>query len=276
MTFSFFGTKAWLYVTKASNHGNVKVSVNSSEGANVSSTSYTREENALFYVTEDLEDRSHIISEQGIAIDIVSIQYLDNSPNGLIDFESKNIDINKGESAIAKLVRVGDAKGNLEVKVKYLKKDAIEGTNYQAIDQNVNFADCQKDNTITIKTLFYQQECYRILSFSIGMTNLANELIFVPNTALSIKIVDAPYVAEGTGWTTQNENNGKISNKVGDSIPLSFFGNKARIVGYKNRNYGKIEISFDSEEVTEVETTSIINFCMKRKISTTHVILLKS
>lgn len=143
MVFSFFGTKAWLYGTFDPNHGYINITVDNNPSITLS-TIGARSTKSLYYTTEDLEDRGHIIIIEyigrGSGIEIYSLQYVDNNANGLIDFESNYVQVKKGESTAIKLVRVGGTKGSTSVSVKSTDISAISSTNYQPIDQTINFS----------------------------------------------------------------------------------------------------------------------------------------
>lgn len=153
-SFSFKGTKAYVFGTKDSGHGTMDVYIDEKFIETADTYSPTRFEKQLIYITPDLENTDHTVrlvcKEKAIGINCAAY-YGDDK--GIFNVEESTYSVIEGGTVDVNIVRSGGSNG--EVTVSYMTESggAEQGVNYVHMEGSVTFKDGETSKKITLKSL---------------------------------------------------------------------------------------------------------------------------
>lgn len=153
-SFTFTGTKAWIYGTIDPGHGTMDVYIDGELVGTADTKGETRKQGALIYTTPDLEYGEHtirmVITKD--AIGLAGAKYLDGS--GVFEIEQETYTVKEGESVTVKIIRTLGTNGEVTVPYFTPSGGAEQGVNYVYMDDSIVFQDGETEKTLTLQTTY--------------------------------------------------------------------------------------------------------------------------
>lgn len=153
-SFTFTGSRFFLYGTKDPNHGTAKISIDGVEAAAVNTYATARDTIALLYVSDTLDYGKHTVTVTSAgdgAVGLDAAGYLDNNGAGMINFETTSLTMEEDEQYTLGLYRVGGSSGAVSVTVNFEPGTAVQNF-FDTTPQKVTFADGETYKEVTVTT----------------------------------------------------------------------------------------------------------------------------
>ncbi|MDY4516820.1 MAG: alpha-L-fucosidase [Lachnospiraceae bacterium] len=153
-TLTFTGTKVWLYGTKDPGHGTADIYIDGTRVTSINTKSSPRATGQIIFESDTLQSGNHtlrIVNTGTIGIDTAAV--LDNGGAGMVQFDTKRLEME--ENSVKKLLvrRVGGSTGEIRVTYENNPGSAVQG-NYDVdgIKGELVFADGETEKEIAVTT----------------------------------------------------------------------------------------------------------------------------
>ena len=200
-SFTFTGSRLFLYGTQDPNHGSARIIIDGTEAALINTHSSTRDTNALLYASDTLEYGEHTVTITVVgdgAVGLDAAGYLNNQGAGMLNFETTALTMEEDEVYTLGLYRVGGSSGRVDVTVNFEPGTAVQNF-FDTEPQNVVFEDGEtyKEVTVTTKrvdgtaTGADKGDTNFTVTMDINSTEGAGKAIQGENSAVNVTIKDA-------------------------------------------------------------------------------------
>lgn len=266
MVFEFTGSKAYIVGTYDAKHGLMNVYVDGDIlTAIVDTKSEIRKIKSILFITDDLKHDKHKIKIEVAGdgnVGVHGLIYLDNNEKGLFEVPESSYSVDKLDTVDVVVKRVGGASGVAHVRVITSDGSASSGKEYEPYDQKIEFGDGIKEKTISIKTLDYQFDELKNLTFSVQIKDAEDGALigFNDSTIVNIidhktGIVDIHYrEADQQGKWTETAV-GLESDTIGSSLTFTFTGSLFWIIGTMNQGHGSLNVYIDDGEAILISSS---------------------
>lgn len=160
---TFTGSKAWIYGTHDSSHGDMEVWIDGKKVADVDTYRTARKLPALLYTTDDLTYGEHTIkmvvkgsknaASRGTAVGLDFLAYLDNDGAGMFEMAQDSYTVDEGNSVDVTINRIGGSKGEASVHFSTSPDTAVHGRHYNDVSVDVTFADGQTQAIVPVEAI---------------------------------------------------------------------------------------------------------------------------
>lgn len=234
--------------------------------------------NQLLYETADLTNEHHTIKiEVGStgAVGINGFYYLDNNEQGILEMSQESYSVNKGNSVVIEVVRVGGSKGDIGCTFFTSDLNGVDGVHYSGIRESINMIEGETSKHVTVDTISYSSDIKIDYNFKCELESSGplSTVGFVNST--TVVVVDVFVAPEGldfiscddattTGtWKKASGETNKWTKENGATMPFRFTGSKVWIIGTVTSDHGSFTFSIDGDESVIVNTNRAV-----RKLST--------
>ena len=152
-TVKFTGSKVWLYGTKDPNHGTADIYIDGTKISSIDTHTATRATAQMIYESEDLSFGEHtlkIVNTGTIGLDAAVV--LNNNGKGMLQFETKTLEMEEESVTEVKVKRVGGSSGAVSVAYENNPGSAVQMDYDANIGGTLDFADGETEKTITVTT----------------------------------------------------------------------------------------------------------------------------
>lgn len=160
---TFTGTKAWIYGTLDSSHGDVEIWIDDKKVADVDTYSTSRKLPGLLYTSDDLSYGEHTIkmvvkgsknaASRGTAVGLDFLAYLDNDGKGMFEMAQDSYTIDEGDAVNVTINRIGGSTGEASVHFSTSPDTAVHGRHYNDVSVDVTFKDGQTQAVVPVETI---------------------------------------------------------------------------------------------------------------------------
>lgn len=149
--------------------------------------------------------------------------------SGTVGFATTTVTATESGSAILNITRTNGAEGAVSVNVKTVSGSAIAGTDFNAVDQVVNFADGQTTASVTV-ALINRSGTQGSRSLSVELSNPVGG-VAIGSSVATVAITDAPSQPNQGGDSSEGSSGGSTSIWFLLSILITALVRKVRLQG---------------------------------------------
>lgn len=188
---TFTGSKVWLYGTRDSGHGTADIYIDGEKVDSINTQASVKATGQAIYESADLDYGSHtlrIVNTGTIGLDAAAV--LDNEGRGMVQFETKTLEMEEDTEELVVVKRVGGSTGEITVTYENNPGSAVQGHyDVDGIGGTLTFADGETEKTITVKTKRYIENTGD-LNFTVDLVDAGGGAVLGFNTTLKVTIRD--------------------------------------------------------------------------------------
>ncbi|WP_258392497.1 glycosyl hydrolase family 95 catalytic domain-containing protein [Dolosigranulum pigrum] len=172
-SYSFKGTKAYVYTTVDPGHGYMDVYIDGEYVTSVNTQYGSRYPSTLIYETSDLSYGDHtldLVARDGTAIATEGIFVLDNEGAGIFELDYTQYSVYKGDKLDVTVRRTGADNKKSSVVVATVPGTGVQGRRYEHKQETLVFEPGETEKTFTVQTIDFDTEIDTLFDFTIQLS----------------------------------------------------------------------------------------------------------
>ncbi|WP_347300232.1 glycosyl hydrolase family 95 catalytic domain-containing protein [Dolosigranulum savutiense] len=206
VSYSFKGTKAYVYTTVDPGHGYMDVYIDGEYVTSVNTQYGSRYPSTLIYETSDLAYGEHVldlVARDGTAIATEGIFALDNEGAGIFELDYTQYSVYKGNKLDVTVRRTGADNKKSSVVVATVPGTGVQGRRYEHKQETLIFEPGETEKTFTVQTIDFDTEVDTLFDFTIELSQPSDKAALGYYKAATV-YVGAPNLFDSNEGTSED------------------------------------------------------------------------